>query len=243
MFVETNIDIDTNIESRNKTIVLNKKIQVIDKKNKVIKVNKKITKKELSSREKIKKTSLERSGEKSIILKDKNTIDKLNNTKSKRLITEDWNIDNSIFTNRTKQLNILHSHYSILDNDIYLKELDKYSLNNIIYNEIINKRSGYRYQDINKKIFNEPLFISYNEIVELLIASKLKCYYCKEDIFILYEDTRHNKQWTLDRINNNNGHNSMNCVIACLDCNVKRKTMNKEKFLFSKQIQFIKSQE
>ena len=42
----------------------------------------------------------------------------------------------------------------------------------------------------------------------------MKCIYCSEEVFILYERVRETKQWTLDRINNDIGHNSGNLVIA-----------------------------
>jgi hypothetical protein len=47
---------------------------------------------------------------------------------------------------------------------------------------------------------------------------------------------RENKQWTLDRIDNNLGHNEDNVVIACLECNLKRRRTNQSKFLFTKQL-------
>jgi RNase P subunit RPR2 len=43
-------------------------------------------------------------------------------------------------------------------------------------------------------------------------------------------------QWTLERMDNNKGHNNDNVVIACLDCNLKRRLQNKDAFLFTKQL-------
>ena len=50
---------------------------------------------------------------------------------------------------------------------------------------------------------------------KLLVKSKLFCYYCKNPVFILYENIRDPTQWTLDRIDNEQGHNEDNCVICC----------------------------
>lgn len=50
------------------------------------------------------------------------------------------------------------------------------------------------------------------------------------------------KQWTLDRIDNDIGHYSDNVVIACLSCNLHRKTMYHERFLFTKQLNIIKKE-
>ena len=36
-------------------------------------------------------------------------------------------------------------------------------------------------------------------------------------MFILYENVREPKQWSVDRINNDLGHNIDNFVLACLD--------------------------
>ena len=60
-------------------------------------------------------------------------------------------------------------------------------------------------------------------------------------MLLLYDNVRESTQWTLDRIDNNIGHNVDNVVICCLKCNLKRRTMNDEKFKFSKQMRIIKT--
>ncbi len=50
------------------------------------------------------------------------------------------------------------------------------------------------------------------------------------------------KQWTLDRINNNEGHNHDNVVISCLDCNIKRGDMDSERFKKGKEIRIVRKQ-
>jgi hypothetical protein len=59
-------------------------------------------------------------------------------------------------------------------------------------------------------------------------------------MFILYENVREPKQWTVDRINNDLGHNNDNFVLACLDCNLKRRCKSCDKFLFTKQLNIIR---
>ena len=76
--------------------------------------------------------------------------------------------------------------------------------------------------------------------MEKLVVSKLKCYYCRDNCLLMYNNIREKKQWTLDRLDNSDGHTSENTVICCLDCNLKRGTLNDEKFKFTKQLNIIK---
>ena len=76
--------------------------------------------------------------------------------------------------------------------------------------------------------------------MELLKTHNLKCCYCSDNIYILYERVREMKQWSLDRINNDIGHNSGNLVVACLACNLKRRRTNKDAFMFTKNMVIIK---
>ncbi len=49
------------------------------------------------------------------------------------------------------------------------------------------------------------------------------------------------KQWSLDRINNDIGHNSGNLLIACLECNLKRRRINCDNFNFTQNMKIIKT--
>ena len=71
----------------------------------------------------------------------------------------------------------------------------------------------------------------------------LSCCYCKDNCDILYKDVLYKKQWTLDRIDNDYGHNNNNVVICCYECNVKRGDMDYERFKQGKSIKFIRKQE
>ena len=57
---------------------------------------------------------------------------------------------------------------------------------------------------------------------------------------VLYDISREMTQWSVDRINNDLGHNIGNFHLACLECNLKRRRRTDEKFLFTKQLNIIK---
>lgn len=102
------------------------------------------------------------------------------------------------------------------------------------------KLKSYKNQDLKKKRFDNETFISYDEIIEKLIISKLNCYYCKNDVILLYNEKRDNKQWSLDRIDNSICHTNNNTVISCLQCNLQKRCRDKDKFKFTKQMKINK---
>lgn len=148
----------------------------------------------------------------------------------KRVICNNWNLSSDFFDSK-KQIELLDSLNN--KNIIFSNETD------ILTYEVERKISSYRQQDIEKKR-DISFLISFNQVINKLINSQLKCYYCSCEIFILYEMARENKQWTLDRIDNNKGHINDNVIIACLKCNLKRKTISKDAFLFTKQLTITK---
>ena len=110
----------------------------------------------------------------------------------------------------------------------------------LLIKEINNKIYNYKQQDLLKKCYDQSYFIDFDNILQLLISSKLLCHYCKQNIFLFYKNSHQSNQWTLDRINNDYGHNYNNCVISCLKCNIQRKIMDKDRFLYSKQMNIKK---
>ena len=59
-------------------------------------------------------------------------------------------------------------------------------------------------------------------------------------MLLLYDDYRCDNQWTLDRIDNNIGHNTNNVVISCLKCNLERRNTNQDKYNFTKNMSIKK---
>jgi hypothetical protein len=60
-------------------------------------------------------------------------------------------------------------------------------------------------------------------------------------MFLIYEHVRETNQWTLDRIDNSIGHNQGNVVVSCLKCNLQRRKTNQAAFLFTKNLNVVKS--
>ena len=109
-----------------------------------------------------------------------------------------------------------------------------------IRQQIIQKIYGYKSQDLLKSKFDESKFVDFAKILEMMLENNLKCYYCNQSVLVLYEYVREPRQWTVERINNKFGHNKDNIEIACLNCNLHRRTMYHERYLFTKNLNIVK---
>ena len=171
------------------------------------------------------------------ILQNKH-IKKINCIKEKkmRVETKTWGLNENELSHQT-QLNMLFNKVDKVEK-VEKVEKDKYM--SMLISHIKTKICSYKQQDIVKKKLNEEQFVTFEEVVELLKICGLTCHYCSEHVFILYEKVRETKQWSLDRINNDIGHNSGNLVIACLECNLKRRRTNKDAFMFTKNMVIVR---
>ena len=165
---------------------------------------------------------------KKIIIKGKRNIEGLDDTiEKKRQISKKWN---------NKEILNEKNHNSYV-NMLYLNE--KFEGSNIILSELKNKINSYKNQDKKKKR-NIDNFITYDECLEKLVISKLRCYYCRKECLLIYKTVREQKQWTLDRLDNSKCHSNENVVMCCLNCNLKKGTKDEKKFKFTKQMRIIK---
>jgi hypothetical protein len=181
---------------------------------------------------------------------DIKNIQKKEKEKKMRVETNTWGLDNDDLAFET-QLELLRQ---ISDSLVKTKEAIKETNDNkeITNKEITNKErqmiishiktklSSYKQQDILKKKYLPQDFVSYNDVIGLLTQSNMKCYYCSCETYLLYEIVREMKQWSLDRINNDIGHNKNNLVICCLECNLKRRRTNEDAFFFTKNLKIQK---
>jgi hypothetical protein len=142
---------------------------------------------------------------------------------------------------RDKKWTICEKDYN---SDLQLSIMKDADTSNAVYKlmccEIRRKISGYKSQDLKKNKYSENDFIDIDFIKETILEKELKCYYCREGVYVLYKSVREPKQWSVERMNNEHGHNKNNITIACLECNLKRKTIYHERFRFTKQLNIKK---
>ena len=155
-------------------------------------------------------------------------IEKTFSEPRERQAVKKWKIEKPV-DNEITILEHISKKTSILTSSLE-KEIETVS------KEIQRKLYGYKYQDKQKELFLETEFLSFENIVDLLIASQLTCVYCKKAVQVLYHNVREPRQWSVDRIDNSIGHNNNNVQIACLDCNLKRKTILHKKYLMTKEL-------
>jgi hypothetical protein len=162
-------------------------------------------------------------------------IQKKEKEKKMRVETNTWGLDNEDLAFET-QLELLRQISQPVLNNKESNNKEK----QMIVSHIKTKLSSYKQQDILKKKFSSQDFVSYIDVLTLLNDSNMKCYYCNCETYLLYEIVREMKQWSLDRINNDIGHNKNNLVICCLECNLKRRRTNKDAFFFTKNLKIQK---
>jgi len=162
-------------------------------------------------------------------LSDNKLLTNTDKAKPQRSRTMKWTIDDTFFTH-DKQMEVLRR---LIADDRTLEE------RNFFKKEIKAKLDGYaRQDDIHGYDLNA--IISLDVTVELLLVSKMRCTYCRECCELIYKDVMAPRQWTLDRVDNDQGHAGENVVLACLACNLQRRTMDAERFKFGKQLRVVK---
>ena len=152
-----------------------------------------------------------------------------------RIETEKWSKLDKINLTIGKQIEVIKK----------IKENNYSSYNDesrIMCQQLDRKISGYKQQDVDKKVLDLEKLLNLKNVIDKLIDCELNCYYCTSKMYLLYEIVRESKQWTVDRINNDLGHNNDNFVVACLECNLKRRCRTKEKFLFTQQLCIVKKE-
>ena len=163
--------------------------------------------------------------------------------KRKRIITE-TNKWNNYFKNKETDFNKdvqLQLLSSLKNSDKYKSSEEEDKKIHFLREQIRQKIHNYHAQDMKKQLYNPDNFITLEFILEKLKDCNLDCFYCREPVFIWYEIAREPKQWTVERIDNKIGHDIGNIEIACLSCNLKRRCMYHERYIFTKQMKIVKT--
>jgi hypothetical protein len=108
----------------------------------------------------------------------------------------------------------------------------------LVHRQILNKIAGYKCQDQHKHLFDPAKFVNFTDVLTML-NTNMTCYYCKECVLVLYDFRREPRQWTLERLNNDLGHNRDNVVLSCLQCNLRRRTMLSSKYVQTQDMKHV----
>lgn len=136
-------------------------------------------------------------------------------------------------------INIQYEDQRKILNQLYLED-DTIENKEHYLSELKKKWNGYKYQDKKNNIYHKTYFISFNDLLDKMVASQMQCFYCSSKCLFLYDKSYDNLQWTLDRINNNKGHTCENTVICCLKCNISRGNIDHTRFIESKKIRVVR---
>jgi hypothetical protein len=141
-----------------------------------------------------------------------------------------WSEDDLLYANQRRAINTLNDEAINTPTD----KPNPYQA--AIQAHIQTKLRGYREQDKRHDRYSADQFISLADTQRLLVQSELKCHYCDKEVYLLYSWVMDGNQWSLDRIDNDQGHNRDNVVISCLTCNLHRRRTNYEGYHFTRKL-------
>lgn len=120
-------------------------------------------------------------------------------------------------------------------NDKQKRYRKKYYKSYYATNEMHNiKRKVTRHKDQDKRMnlrYNIKEYINANYVICRIKLSDYKCDYCKKEIIIIPRYRYDEKQYSVDRIDNNCAHTKDNINVCCLDCQRRRGRKPLEEFL------------
>lgn len=152
--------------------------------------------------------------------------------KQKRVVATQWTFD---------EIHYAHDHQVAMVRAMQANDYQSIdAVSKIALQQIQKKIYGYKQQDILKKKYREDLFLDLQSVIDSMVQCNLQCYYCTQAMGVLYDISREATQWSVDRIDNQQGHNIGNYCLACLECNLKRRCRSDAKFLFTKQLKLVK---
>jgi hypothetical protein len=177
----------------------------------------------------------------SILPKTTKTVEKTAKIPHKRVITttSQWKVTDPVELTTAYQLSAIRdiiSAETAQDPPLSSPPLT----HKFIRQQIHQKLYGYKSQDLVKNKFQKSEFVDVETVLHKMLECENLCFYCKHPVQVLYEYVREPTQWTLERLDNERGHTCDNVVIACLHCNLRRRTMYHERYLFTKELSIKK---
>jgi hypothetical protein len=160
--------------------------------------------------------------------------------RNRRVITEDkkrWTFSQEELSTYS-QRNLIEAIYSKIIQSNYTENINEEHIA-FIQQQIRQKIRGYAQQDILKNKLSKESFVNIQDIITKLKECNILCIYCREPVLVLYEYRNDPRQWTVERVDNKRGHVSDNFEIACLSCNIRRRTMRPDKYILTKQLRYI----
>ena len=158
---------------------------------------------------------------------------------NRRVVCEKWNLTDADFEPENQMQTIAAMSLAVEQRAAEAEENASPAVR-IGLDQLRTKLRGYMYQDKQKGTYSESQFVNLPWLLRTMQDTHLCCIYCQQNMDVFYTTRREKRQWTLDRIDNTQGHNVDNCYLACLDCNLKRRCRSDKKFLFTKQLHITK---
>ena len=107
-----------------------------------------------------------------------------------------------------------------------------------VVKHVRTKIGSYRKQD--QRAGRPEYGIAPFDVLRALLKARMLCTYCLGRMSFFPREKGDVFQWTLDRVDNDDGHSLANCEVSCLQCNLRKKRRNSEGFKFGMQVKVTK---
>jgi 5-methylcytosine-specific restriction endonuclease McrA len=162
---------------------------------------------------------------------NKYQMKKITSTAERMSVSRKLEVEEQFYTHRI-QVDLIRC-MSRPEEDMPLQYVDAVP---VFVRHIKEKLNGYLSQDRLQDRLDIGDHITYMDAVQKIVDCDQTCYYCSEDVLLLYTIARESTQWTLDRIDNAVRHSTDNVVVACLACNLAKGTRGKDAYRATKQM-------
>jgi hypothetical protein len=110
-------------------------------------------------------------------------------------------------------------------NDLTKKNYEEWKKKNPLHLKFRKMINDSKKEDIKRDRFNESEFVDIDYLVKVFEIQGGKCIYCDCELSLIFTLSNIKNKISLQRINNDYGHNKMNSVFCCSCCNYSRKEL------------------